>query len=364
MRRSPARLLTIRAAPAAFTLVEIMVAVAVLTILIVLATQLLNSASAITRVGVKHIDTDTQARAVLDRIGEDISRMIKRTDLDYYIKQPIGYNGHSQGHGWGKKLKTGQQGNDQFAIFTLVPGYYPANFTATQQGPISLVAYRVNQNPTLATAPYLQLERLAKGLLWNGVSNQTNANAVYPIVFLPNTISGIGDWSAAVNNDNSGQSIDPENGYETVGPQVFRFEYWYLLKNGILTDVPWDKDARPAQTTISTPTPIGWSDVQAIAVAIAVIDPTSRSLISSATLLDIASDLDDFKTSPGRGVGGQKKAGDIEYRWNTVLLGDPADLANTPGILNRGSTTAGSRVPPEVAKSIRVYSRYYDLRIQ
>ena len=363
MRHSPARLLTIRAAPAAFTLVEIMVAVAVLTILIVLATQLLNSASAITNVGA-HADLSVTKSGPTSVKHSASPTSCSAADLDYYIKQPIGYNGHSQGHGWGKKLKTGQQGNDQFAIFTLVPGYYPANFTATQQGPISLVAYRVNQNPTLATAPYLQLERLAKGLLWNGVSNQTNANAVYPIVFLPNTISGIGDWSAAVNNDNSGQSIDPENGYETVGPQVFRFEYWYLLKNGILTDVPWDKDARPAQTTISTPTPIGWSDVQAIAVAIAVIDPTSRSLISSATLLDVASDLDDFKTSPGRGVGGQKKAGDIEYRWNTVLLGDPADLANTPGILNRGSTTAGSRVPPEVAKSIRVYSRYYDLRIQ
>src|SRR5207247_9444107 len=109
------------------------------TKLIVLATHLPNSATANTRVGVKHIDTDTQARAVLDRIGEDISRMIKRTDLDYYIKQPIGYNGHSQGHGWGKKLKTGQQGNDQFAILTLVPGYYPANLQPTKQGPIWLV---------------------------------------------------------------------------------------------------------------------------------------------------------------------------------------------------------------------------------
>lgn len=352
-------------ATAAFSLVEMMVAVSVLAVFTALVAQLTNSASTVTRVGVKRIDTDTQARAVLDRIGLDISRMIKRNDLDYYIKQPIGYNGHSQGHGWGKKLKTGQQGSDQFAFFCSVPGYYPSGYTATEQGPISLVAYRVNQNATLATAPYLQLERMAKGLLWNGVSNATNTNAVYPIVFLPNTISGVGDWSAAVNNDNSGQSVDsPPGAYETVGPQVFRLEYWYLLKNGILTDVPWDTAARgTAQTSMSTP-PIGWSDVQAIGVAIAIIDPVSRSLIPSATLLNIASDLDDFATAKGRGVGGQKKVGDIEYRWNTVLLGDPADLVNTPGILNSGQTTAGSKVPRPVASSIRVYSRYYDLRIQ
>src|SRR5436189_6415654 len=117
MRRRSTRLLPIRTAPAAFTLVEIMVAVAVLTILIVLATQLLNSASAITRVGVKHINTDTQARAVLDRIGMDIGKMIKRSDLDYYIKQPnTAYNdSHGQGHGWGQKLKKGQTGSEQCA---------------------------------------------------------------------------------------------------------------------------------------------------------------------------------------------------------------------------------------------------------
>ena len=341
---------------AGFTLIEIMVAVAVLVILILFVAQLTNSATAITRVGTKHMDADTQARTVLDRLGFDIGRMIRRNDLDYYIKGPASYTGHGNGHGWGKKLTGGQQGSDQCAFFASVPGYYPQS---SGQGPISLVAYRVNQNSASATAPYLQLERLAKGLLWNGVSNLTNPNAVYPLVFLPNTISGVSDWSAAVNNDNSGQSVDPENGYETVGSQVFRFEYWYLLKSGILTDVPWDQAATPAHTWLN-----GWTDVQAIGVAIAVIDPGARALIPSSTLLDIASDLDDFKSAPGHGFGGQKKVGDIEYRWNTVLLGDPADLANTPGILNRGTTTAGSIVPREVVKSIRVYVRYYDLREQ
>lgn len=344
---------------AGFTLIEIIVAIAVLVILTIFVAQLTKSATAITRVGTKHMDTDTQARAVLDRMGMDFAKMLKRTDLDYYIKQPVGYNGHNQGHGWGRKLKNGQQGSDQFAVFTSVPGYYPTGFASTQQSPISLVAYRINQ--ISGSANYLQLERMAKGLLWNGVSNATNANAVYPIVFLPQTISAINSWTPAVTDDNT-QSIDAD--YETVGPQVFRMEYWYLLKNGILTDVPWDRVARPSQTSMSAPTSIGWTDVQAIGVAIAVIDPASRALIPSATLLDIASDLDDFATAPGRpgSPGGQKKAGDIEYRWNTVLLGNPADLVNTPGILNSGQTTANSKVPPEVTKSIRIYSRYYDLR--
>ena len=340
---------------AGFTLIEIMVAVAVLVILIVFVAQLTNSATAITRVGTKHMDADTQARTVLDRLGFDIGRMIRRNDLDYYIKGAAAYTGHGNGHGWGKKLTGGQQGSDQCAFFASVPGYYPQT---SGQGPISLVAYRINQNSTTATEPYLQLQRMGKGLLWNGVVTENpKASTVYPIVFLPTMISSIPSWSAALNDDNSGQSID--NDYEVVGSQVFRFEYWYLLKSGILTDVPWDQDATPAHTWLN-----GWTDVQAIGVAIAVIDSRARALIPSTTLLEIASDLDDFKTAPGRGIGGQKKVGDIEYRWNTVLLGDPADLANTPGILNRGTTTAGSVVPREVVKSIRVYVRYYDLREQ
>jgi len=63
-RRSTVRL-TDKRLSAAFSLVEIMVAVAVLVILTVFVAQLTNSATAITRVGTKHIDADTQARAVL-----------------------------------------------------------------------------------------------------------------------------------------------------------------------------------------------------------------------------------------------------------------------------------------------------------
>jgi hypothetical protein len=354
--RSTVRL-TDKRLSAAFSLVEIMVAVAVLVILTIVVAQLTNSATAITRLGTKHIDADTQARAVLDRIGLDIAQMLKRTDIDYYIKQPTGYNGHGHGHGYGHKLDTGQQGSDQLAVFSVMPGYYASYANPVSQGsPVWLVAYRVNADSSQPS--YLMLERMTKGLWWNGADTGglNNANTNLPILFLPQTIAAMDkQWYAAVNNDATPKSRD--SAYEIVGPQVFRFEYWYLLKNGNLTDVPWDTDARPTQTTINTPAGIGLTDVQAIAVAIAVIDPTSRALVSSTSatgLFDLASDLDDFKTAPGRGVGGAKKAGDLEYRWNTVL----ETVAQT------GQTSAPSKFPPPAASAIRVYCRYYDLRTQ
>jgi type II secretory pathway component PulJ len=346
-----------RGCASGFTLAELLVSVFVLAIIILMVAQLMSSATAITKTGQKHISTDTQARAVFDRMAVDFAQMLKRTDIDYYVKQLSGYTGHGNGHGWGRRL-AGQQGSDQIAFFSQVPGYYPSSGS---QSPVSLVAYRVNQNTNVGNPAYLKLERMGKGLLWNGVDNRTNTNATYPIVFLDQTIGAIGPWSAAINNDNSNASSDAD--YETIGPGVFRFEYYYLLKNGTLTDVPWDQIARPLQTKTNTPAKIGLTDVESISVAIAVIDSAGRALIDAASptsLLDLASDMADFKTARGRGNGGTKNIGDLEYSWNAVLVGDATQ--GLPGVINTGMTSNSTPIPPEAAKAIRIYSKTFDLR--
>src|SRR5213080_5489808 len=92
----------------AFTLAELLVSVAVLTLLVLMLTQLINNAAPIARTASKHIDTDTQARVVLDRMAVDFAKMLKRADVDYYVKGPTNYNGHGNGHGYGKKVVSGQ----------------------------------------------------------------------------------------------------------------------------------------------------------------------------------------------------------------------------------------------------------------
>src|SRR5439155_25158651 len=143
----------------AFTLVEMLISIVVLALLILLATQVVNTTATVARPANKHIDTDTEARTVLDRMALDFGKMLKRTDVDYYIKAPTGYK-NPKSHGKGKKLQTGQVGSDQIAFFSQVPGYYPSG----AQSPVSLVAYRVNSGST-TSAPYLKLERMGKGLL-------------------------------------------------------------------------------------------------------------------------------------------------------------------------------------------------------
>src|SRR6266511_4480525 len=173
---------SVRVTRGGFTLAELLVSMAVLTIITLMLTQLMTNATAITRTAHKHIDTDTQARGVFDRMALDFAQMIKRTDVDYYVKQRAAYNGHGNGHGWGRG-KNADLGSDQIAFFSAVPGYYPSTYSVGQQSPISLVAYRVTESNSSDPA-YGRLVRLAKGLRWNAVDTSTSNSATYPIVFL------------------------------------------------------------------------------------------------------------------------------------------------------------------------------------
>ena len=67
--------------------------------------------------------------------------MVKRTDVDYYVKDRY----------------PARLTNDQIAFYSAVPGYYPSTGA---QSPLSLVAYRVNSNST-SIGSYNKLERLA-----------------------------------------------------------------------------------------------------------------------------------------------------------------------------------------------------------
>src|SRR5882757_2994009 len=103
-------------------------------------------------------------------------------------------------------------------FFSSVPGYFSSDVTYRQKSPISLVAYRVN--PIVASPSYNKMERLGRGLAWNGVSS-----GWLPVMFLPQTILTVMLSTA-------------DSDYEVIGPQVFRFEYYYLLRNGSLSSSP------------------------------------------------------------------------------------------------------------------------------
>src|SRR5438034_5822554 len=125
---------------------------------------------------------------------------------------------------------------------------------------------------------------MGKGLALNGAYT----TAPIPLLFLDSTTSPTTTiqniWPAAAS------STTADSDYETAGPQVFRFEYYYLLStalsanalsNGALANQlsagPWS-----STDTFSV------KDVAAIVVAIAVIEPKSKVLLTTANMEKLA----------------------------------------------------------------------------
>ena len=98
---------------------------------------------------------------------------------------------------------------------------------------------------------------MGKGFVWNGVSS-----SYIPILFLDSTTAPTttikNTWcQATISGTPSATCLGtPDPDYEITGPQVFRFEYYYLLTNGNLSVTPAS----------------GIQDVAAVVVDIAMID--------------------------------------------------------------------------------------------
>ena len=308
-----------RARSRGFTLAELLVSIGVLVVLVLLFTQLINNAATVTTLGYKQMDADSQAREVLDRMAIDFAQMVKRPDVDYYLKSSAGTAGDCGACGT-------QAGNDQAAFHTMVAGYYPTSPspapTYTDKSPASLISYRINSDNT--SSSYSRMERMGKGLAWNGVSSSWT-----PVVFLPLTISE--NWPSAVS------TTAADSTYEVIGPQVFRLEYYYLLKgqavsgttyNPIFSDTPWD-------TRISGHTDVsGMRDAAAIVADIAVIDPKSKVLLTDAQITSLAGQLGDYTSGM---VPGQ-----LRTQWQNTLDGITS-------------------LPRPAISGIRVYERYFYL---
>src|SRR5450432_275609 len=95
----------------AFTLVEMLVSVAVLPLIIGIGTQLPNSATMTATASRKHMEADSQARLVFDRMALDFGRMLKRNDVDYIVKDSFNTN-------------TAMAGNNATFFYSEAPAYF------------------------------------------------------------------------------------------------------------------------------------------------------------------------------------------------------------------------------------------------
>jgi hypothetical protein len=250
-----------------FSLIELLTAAVVFVVLGVLIAQLLASATQLTGMSNKKQVADAQARMIFSRMALDFGKMLKRPDVEYHLHKPAG--------------------NDRLAFLSEVSGYYPA---AADPGTVSVVSYRMGGS----AGEFKGLERLGKGLAW-----MADASGQPPVIFhrelgafCPEALS-------------SAESSE----YEDIGPGVIRLEYFYILKNGQLSEVPWDASAGHTEVA-------GFRDVSALCVVMAVIDPGVMSRMTDAEVLDLAAKLPDFSTSA------TPAPGDLEKAWQEVVDAD------------------------------------------
>ncbi len=355
-------------APRAFTLVELLLAMAVLTMIIGLLMQMLNGISVATNGSIAHMDADSQARMVFDRLADDLAALPNRSDVDFsFSKKDGGATGGA---------------NDELYFYSVVPGIFGSSVTGPQSL-TTLIGYRVD-----STAKY-QLQRLAKGMLWDRNTAGSAANSlvfltlsgtrgVFPLSYAPDsqsTLQGNPSWSAIT----TGSDAD----YSIFSPGVFRLEFCYYLKDGTYSNKPVITSAgfvnnlaaatAPDSTSDSTAKysagsrwydtigkrayiclsadpkaavwcPLGLSDVSSLVVAIAVLDAPSRrnarDLTQAMEAFPDPTDTDLSAAPPQL----------MATSWQTVV--DNPDFASKAGL------------PKSVAAQIRIYQRYISISPQ
>jgi Prokaryotic N-terminal methylation motif len=321
-----------------FTLVEMVTAIAILALLLVLLFGMLDSASRLVDSAEKGGDSAIQAKQVLDRIGLDIAGMVNRSDVDQFYYQP-GIN----------------TGNDKMFFYSEALGYSSTSATTTNS--VSLIGYRIENNPNLAP-PQPVLQRLSYGLALDGPAGTVMQFLTFPAGTIPITYSPAtaGTISGATWTSIVGSTGDADNGlspqyYDEISSQVFRMEICFQNQGPNSATSPQFTSYPPFTNNAPTAAAIANSAncASAIIVAIAVLDSKSRQLISKAsawTALQQA--LPDLSGNINTSASGQPIL--MDSLWNSAL----ANSATIQSLESQG-------VPASATAQVRVYQRYYPL---
>lgn len=239
----------------AFSLIEVLVALAVLLILSVLTSQLVSMTAKSTQGSSTRTGSEDISRGVMGLMANDIARMVRRPlgDVDALILN--------------------LPGNDKLFFFGESPGYM-ANAQANDQSSFSLIGYRINRD--------FKLERLGKALTWDqpgasiGFLDPSNASAAGQATIAqlwPNTVGQAPDFDGA----------DPD--FALTSEDVFRIEFCLVDLDGRIFQVTsnwkaWEDDDGDGIPNLN--------EIRAVVVAIGVLDRANRAKIPDLAQLEAA----------------------------------------------------------------------------
>ncbi|MEO0452552.1 MAG: prepilin-type N-terminal cleavage/methylation domain-containing protein [Verrucomicrobiota bacterium] len=213
-----------------FSLIEMIAAISVFTIISLMMVSMVDGVTGAVRASNKTLDMDSEARLIFGLIQRDLDQIVSSGAADLQtIKKPD---------------------NDIFYFFTESPAFN--DFNQQDTGKYSVVGYRTStkKNDPLS----LQLERFGIGLAWDSnASNGANSNTgpdqmvftsynptdgtVRPEVQIrpEGQLDSQSRWNAIIND---GIAAEDSPFFSVIGPQLIRFEYCFLLKDGSYSNFP------------------------------------------------------------------------------------------------------------------------------
>lgn len=326
----------------AFSMIELLVATAVFLLIAVAVATIVSSTAQVSGLARNRIRAEGAANQVFDRMAADFQRAVLRAGLPDRIEKLAG--------------------NDVLTFYARADAY------SGDRG-ISKVSYKVDGGNLL---------RGAEGFSW------TSTGTLPQLTIAGVTPDSPSDPTATVFTETmEPQILDPEN-FEPLGP-VFRIEYCFLLKDGTLSTAPvmqlpgvlnalaattspdptatgyaagsrWFRPTSASSAsrtficTDTTPTTstwkrLGWDDVDAIVVGIAVLDPETRRAF--ADLLTLAK-LNEMAQAFPAAENGK----DILEAWSGPSTTTPPEWEQT---------IQGLGLPSKVLEGISVRQKYFRL---
>ncbi|XHR29778.1 MAG: type II secretion system protein J [Chthoniobacteraceae bacterium] len=340
-----------------FSLFEILVAMVVLSMIVAMTMVILSGTNRTLLQATGHQAADEEARTVLDRMALDFAAMPRTKDLDTYFGKTTTGNG--------------------VYFYSRVAGY-TANTIGIQSN-LSLVGYRVNSSA-------LKLEYLAYPAAWSDLVFLTHDTTVS---------TGYGGIAGSLLTPDAAplaSIVSSTNNFHVIGESVFRMDVCFFLKDGTISTLPvlsstpsgWEAQNSsatfsatnqnlPPGTSNGAPTyavgsrwcatdsttgkiqgficindtqnqavwnPIGWKDVNAIIVTIAVLDKANSTILHS-----LGKDLSQAASSLPAFTNGDTLL--PMQTWTTAI--------------NSGALATSADLPKKISGAIRVYQRFYYL---
>lgn len=222
-----------------FTLVEMLVSIAILTLLFVGLTQVLKHSAGAIHVNNGSMDSLRAGESIFSTLAMDVSRMLIRKDVEYAFDK--------------------KTGDDQLAFYTRNFGLGTSNSPGLAR-PLSVVSYQMRTH-----SGRTQLEYAAQQVDWAAGAGQT-AFAVAPL-----------EQGARAPKLSGGTTLPiptEDTDYSLLGEEIIRFEICFLVK-----------PSSGGATKLTTTLPATIQEVSAIVVGMVVVDPRSRLLIQGPALL-------------------------------------------------------------------------------